>query len=305
MIGVIGATGSTGRALVAALKEKGADFRCLVRDPAAAVEKLGGDVELVQADLADAASIEAGLAGCDKVFLLSGHSPVMVEQQMNAVNAAKAVGARHIVKLSGGSFIIKEDTPAKIGRGHWEIEEAIKASGLEWTFLRPGFFMQNFLNMAEMIKGMGKVMMPLPADVGLGMIDVRDTADAAAGILTTDGHGGKVYELSGPDVSPAEAVSAIGSAIGKEIAFVQVPMEGAVGAMKERGIHKHRVRTDRRLSLWVPAFAGTTNGGFGRFPNSMRVPKGRVRDLPFLLPIWYSRGCAGRPIFTNKTCSET
>jgi uncharacterized protein YbjT (DUF2867 family) len=236
MIGVIGATGSTGRALVAALKEKGTDFRCLVRDPAAAAEKLGGDVELVQADLADAASVEAGLQGCDKVFLLSGHSPVMVEQQLNAVNAAKAVGANQIVKLSGGSFIIKEDTPAKIGRGHWEIEEAIKASGLDWTFLRPGFFMQNFLNMADMIKGMGKVMMPLPADVSLGMIDVRDTADAAAGVLTTDGHAGQVYELSGPNVSPAEAVSAIGAAIGKEIAFVQVPMEGAVGAMKERGM---------------------------------------------------------------------
>lgn len=236
MIGVIGATGSTGRALVAALKEKGADFRCLVRDPAAAAEKLGADVALVQSDLADAASVEAGLQGCDKVFLLSGHSPVMVEQQLNAVNAAKAVDAKHIVKLSGGSFIIKEDTPAKIGRGHWEIEQEIKASGLEWTFLRPGFFMQNFLNMADMIKGMGKVMMPLPADVSLGMIDVRDTADAAAGVLTTDGHAGQTYELSGPNVSPAEAISAIGSVIGKEIGFVQVPMEGAVGAMKEKGM---------------------------------------------------------------------
>lgn len=236
MIGVIGATGSTGRALVAALKEKGADFRCLVRDPAAAAEKLGADVALVQSDLADAASVEAGLQSSDKVFLLSGHSPVMVEQQLNAVNAAKAVDAQHIVKLSGGSFIIKEDTPAKIGRGHWEIEQEIKASGLEWTFLRPGFFMQNFLNMADMIKGMGKVMMPLPADVSLGMIDVRDTADAAAGVLTTDGHAGQTYELSGPNVSPAEAISAIGSVIGKEIGFVQVPMEGAVGAMKEKGM---------------------------------------------------------------------
>lgn len=236
MIGVIGATGMTGRALVAALKAKGADFRCLVRDTAKAADTLGSDVELVQADLADAASIEAGLQGCDKLFLLSGHSPVMVEQQLNAVNAAKATGVNHIVKLSGGSFIIKEDTPALIGRGHWQIEQEIRASGLDWTFLRPGFFMQNFLNMAEAIKGMGKVMMPVPADVGLGMIDVRDTADAAAGVLTSEGHAGQVYELSGPNVTPAEAVAAIGNAIGKEIAFIPVPMEGAIGAMKERGM---------------------------------------------------------------------
>jgi uncharacterized protein YbjT (DUF2867 family) len=263
MIGVIGATGSTGRALVAALKEKGADFRCLVRDPAAAAEKLGADVVLVQADLADAASVEAGLQGCDKVFLLSGHSPVMVEQQLNAVNAAKAVGAKHIVKLSGGSFIIKEDTPAKIGRGHWEIEQEIKASGLEWTFLRPGFFMQNFLNMADMIKGMGKVMMPLPSDVALGMIDVRDTADAAAGVLTSDGHAGQTYELSGPNVSPGEAISAIGSAIGKEIGFVQVPMEGAVGAMKEKGMPEWLV--DHQSTLMGMA----ANGDMATYGNNL------------------------------------
>ena len=125
MIGLIGATGSTGRALVVALKQKGTDFRCLVRDKVAAVEKLGGDVEMVESDLADAASVESGLQGCRKVFLLSGHSPVMVEQQMNAVNAAKAVGAKHMVKLSGGSFICQQNSPAMIGRGHWEIEEAI------------------------------------------------------------------------------------------------------------------------------------------------------------------------------------
>ena len=71
--------------------------------------------------------------------------------------------------------------PALIGQGHWKIEQGIRSSGLDWTFLRPGFFMQNFLNMAEMIKGMGKVMMPIPTDMGLGMIDVRDTADVSAG----------------------------------------------------------------------------------------------------------------------------
>ena len=249
MIGIIGATGTTGRGLVATLKEKGAEFRCLVRDTAKAAETLGSDVELVQADLSDAASVEAGLQGCEKLFLLSGHSPVMVEQQFNAVNAAKTAGVKHIVKLSGGSFIITEDSPALIGQGHWQIEQGIRSSGLDWTFLRPGFFMQNFLNMAEMIKGMGKVMMPIPADMGLGMIDVRDTADVAAGILTTEGHEGQIYELSGPNITPAEAVAAIGAAIGKKIPFITVPLEGAIGAMKERGMPE-----------WLVAHQGTMMG---------------------------------------------
>ena len=162
MIGVIGGTGMTGRGVVSALQAKGAEFRCLVRDPAAAAETLGADVELVQADTADAASVEAGLAGCDKLFLLTGHSPVMAEQQIGAIEAAKRAGVTHVVKLSGGPAIVQEDTEAKIGRAHWEIEQALKASGLEWTVLQPGFFMQNFLNMAGMVKGQGKVMMPVP-----------------------------------------------------------------------------------------------------------------------------------------------
>ena len=236
MIGVIGGTGLTGRTVVAALQAKGADFRCLVRDPAAAAETLGGDVELVQADVSDAASIETGLAGCDKLFLLTGHSPVMGEQQIGAIEAAKRAGVKHVVKLSGGDAVVKEDTPALVMRAHWEIEQALKASGLEWTILRPGFFMQNFLNMAGMVKGQGKVMMPVPADVPVGMIDVRDTGDVAAAVLTGDGHNGKSYVLAGPVQTPSDFTAALSSELGKEIPFVQVPMEGAVGAMKERGM---------------------------------------------------------------------
>lgn len=258
MIGLIGATGTTGRALVAALKSRGAGFKCLVRDTAKAAEALGGGVELVQADLADASSIEAGLTGCDKLFLLSGHSPVMAEQQINAVNAAKSAGVRHVVKLSGGDFIVKEDSPGMIGRAHWEIEEAIKASGMDWTMLRPGFFMQNFLNMAQMVAGMGKVMMPLPADVKIAMIDTRDTADVAAGILTGDGHAGKTYSLAERERTPAAATAAIAAAAGKNVAFVQVPMEGAVAAMKERGMPDWLV--DHQALMMGIAAAGDMTG---------------------------------------------
>jgi uncharacterized protein YbjT (DUF2867 family) len=236
MIGVIGGTGNTGRAVVAALQKKGADFRCLVRDPAAAAETLGSDVELVQADTADADSIEAGLAGCDKLFLLTGHSPAMQEQQINTIEAAKRAGVSHVVKLSGGDAVATPDCPSKIGQAHYHIEEALKASGLEWTILRPGLFMQNFLNMAGMVKGQGKIMMPVPADVEAGMIDVRDTGDVAAAVLTGDGHNGQSYFLASANRTPGDVAAVLSAELGREIAFVEVPMEGAVGAMKERGM---------------------------------------------------------------------
>ncbi len=236
MIGVIGGTGNTGRAVVAALQAKGADFRCLVRDPAAAAETLGSDVELVQADTADAATIEAGLAGCDKLFLLTGHSPAMGEQQTNAIAAAKRAGVKHIVKLSGGDAVATPDCPSKIGQAHWQVEEALKASGVDWTILRPGLFMQNFLNMAGMVKEQSKIMMPVPADVEAGMIDVRDTGDVAAAVLTGDGHNGQSYFLASANRTPGDVAAVLSAELGRDIAFVEVPMEGAVGAMKERGM---------------------------------------------------------------------
>lgn len=236
MIGVIGATGNTGRAVVAALKAKGADFKCLVRDPAKAAETLGSDIEVVAADLADAASIETGLAGCDKLFLLSGHSPVMAEQLTGAIAAAKAAGVKHVVKLSGAPSTARADSESLVGRGHYEVDEALKASGLDWTLLQPGFFMQNLLNTVPMVKGMGKIMMPLPADLPIAMIDVRDTGDVAAAVLTSDGHEGQAYYLAGPQTSMAAAAAALSGTVGKDVAFAEVPLEGAVGAMKERGM---------------------------------------------------------------------
>ncbi len=237
MIGVIGGTGNTGRAMVAALQKKGAEFRCLVRDPASAAETLGSDVELVQADTADAATIEAGLAGCDKLFLLTGHSPAMQEQQIGAIEVAKRAGVTYVVKVSGGDAVARPDCPSKIGQAHYHVEEALKASGVDWTILRPGLFMQNFLNMAGMVKEQSKIMMPVPVDVEAGMIDVRDTGDVAAEVLTGDGgHNGQTYFLASANRTPGDVATVLSSELGREVAFVEVPLEGAVGAMKERGM---------------------------------------------------------------------
>ena len=237
MIGVIGGTGVTGRTVVAALQAKGAEFRCLVRDTAKAAETLGADVELVRADVDDAASIEAGLAGCDKLFLLTGHSPAMAKQQIGAIEAAKRAGVKHVVKLSGGDAIVQEVTDAKIGRAHWEIEEMLKGSGLEWTILRPAFFMQNFLNMAGMVKGQGKVMMPMAGDTPISMIDVRDTGAVAAAVLTGEGHNGKSYFLGSAVSTPSDFTAALSAQLGREIPFAEVPMAG------------HRVAEDNAQGL--------------------------------------------------------
>ena len=89
MIGVIGGTGITGSQLVAALKARAAEIRCIVRDPDAAKAKLGNDVELVRGDLSDTSSLESAMSGIDTLYILCGHSPMLQQLEINALEAAK------------------------------------------------------------------------------------------------------------------------------------------------------------------------------------------------------------------------
>jgi uncharacterized protein YbjT (DUF2867 family) len=236
MIGVIGGTGTTGQYVVRLLREKGVKFRCLVRSLAEATKTLGDGVELVEADVDTPVSIQAGLVGCDKLFLLTGHSPVMPDQQIRAIEAAKRAGVSHVVKLSGGDAIVQEDTLSAVGRDHYEIEKTLKSSGLGWTILRPGFFMQNFLQMASMVKEQEAVMMPAPADVQVGMIDARDTAAVAAAVLTGQGHENKIYSLSGTVYTPNQFAAALSKELDQKISFIQIPLESAINGMQEGGM---------------------------------------------------------------------
>jgi uncharacterized protein YbjT (DUF2867 family) len=236
MIVVIGGTGVTGSAVVAALKAKGADFKCMVRDTAAARAKLGDDVALVEGDLGNPESLDAALAGCDKMFLLSGHSPVMYDQQKAGIDAARRAGVKHLVKMSGSEKMISPDCPTFVGRDLYRLEEEIKADGLAWTMLRPNFFMQNFLRMADMVKGQGKLMAPIPGDVAITMVDVRDTGDVAAAVLTEPGHEGQSYFLTGAPVTMTDVAAELSSALDKEIPFVTIPIEGAQAAWSGMGM---------------------------------------------------------------------
>ena len=261
MIGIIGGTGNTGSCVVASLKSKNADFVCLARDPLAAKEKLGEDVSIVKADINDPASIEIGLSGCTKLFLLSGHNPTMAQQEISVIETAERVGVNHIVKLSGGDAIVQENTPAMIGRAHWEIEQALKSSNVDWTILRPAFFMQNLLNTAPIVIGQAKIMMPIIADVKIAMIDVRDTGDVAASVLTEDGHSKRTYFLGGYDYTLNDFSNKISDELGKKIPFVEIPIENAVAVMKDKGMPDwlidHQVTLMGLVSSGVAAGANT------------------------------------------------
>ena len=236
MIVVLGGTGNIGRPTVAELQSRGAEFKAVSRNPDAARETLGPGVEVVGGDLSQPESLATAFAGADRVFLHSGLSPTLAAEQINAIDAAKAAGVSHIVKISGNENGMRPDAPAPTLRMHYEAEEALKASGVPYTLIRPNYFMQNLLAMAPVIAEQGKMIAPISGEVQVSMIDCRDIAQVAAMALTEDGHEGKIYALHGEPVSYPQIAAALSDALGKDVPYIQPPKEAAIQAMKDRGM---------------------------------------------------------------------
>ena len=132
------------------------------------------------------------------MFVVTGHNPGMVEQQNNVLEAALKAGAKYLVRVAGGRAVVVADSPSVVGRGHTAIEERLKGSGIKWTILRPGLFMQNLFGQAASIKNDGKFVGAAAKDLKLAFIDVRDTGAVGARILLDpEPHAGKTYEFTG------------------------------------------------------------------------------------------------------------
>jgi len=192
---VIGATGNVGRPTIAGLLAKGESVRALSRSE----EKLSAlpdGVEGVIGDLETGDGLDAACAGADKMFLITANGETETTRGLNAVQAAKQAGVKHIVFLTVGNPAKEPAVPHY--RAKLPVEEAIRNSGAEYTFLRPNFFMQTDQSIAQVIKDYGVYSMPI-GSIGQNRVDTRDIADCAVRVLTEDGHAGADYHLHGPD----------------------------------------------------------------------------------------------------------
>lgn len=232
---VTGATGTVGSVLVEKLAAANAPARALVRSPekAARLEKLGLETSL--GDLSQPETLHSALDGIDKVFLLSAPEERQARLQSNLVEAAKSAGVRRIVKLSAigvGSGLEQ----IALGRVHRQTEEEIERSGISYTHLRPNGFMQNSLMFAHSIKAQGAFYAPL-ADARVSYVDARDVAAVAYAALMEDGHENQAYEITGPEpLSYTDMAREFSNVLGKEVKYVEVPMEAARSAMLGMGM---------------------------------------------------------------------
>ena len=172
---VTGATGRIGRHVVDQLVQRGADVRALVRDPAKA--GLPAGVDIVQGDLFDIDALRGALSGVSTLFLLNAVAADEFTQALIALNLAREAGIERIVYLS----VIHSDLYVNVP--HFAVKHAvermIEQMSFNATILRPAYFIQNDLSIADVVTGHGIYPMPIGGK-GLAMIDARDVGEIAA-----------------------------------------------------------------------------------------------------------------------------
>src|SRR6266850_2930082 len=235
MILVTGATGLNGSEIVRRLSARGIPSRALVRslEKAQALASLP-QVEVVEGDMARPESLSAALRGVERAMLISSSDRAMLDVQSTFIDEARKAGLKHVVKLSG--IIPELDSPFRFARMHAEIERRLEASGLAFTHLRAGEFMPSYFRQVPSIVGRGILALPM-ADARIASIDIGDIAEVAVAVLTTSGHEGKIYPLTGPEALTMTDVAAkLSAATGKSIRYIDVPPEEARKARLAGGL---------------------------------------------------------------------
>lgn len=238
---VTGASGNIGTRIVRRLIERGQSVRVFVRNG----EKVRFDpkVEVVTGDLMDPASVRQAVQGTNRIYLLSV-GPNLPRHDANVIEQAASAGVEHIVKhsVAGAQF-----EASAIPRWHRAGEKLLEQSRLGWTLLRLGSFASNALGWIGSVKAQGKVYGAL-GDAALAVVDPEDIADVAAHVLTTPGHAGKAYDVTGPEsLTTAQQVAILGEVIGKKLEYINVPDEAARKAMVDSGMPE--VAADAMVAL--------------------------------------------------------
>jgi uncharacterized protein YbjT (DUF2867 family) len=289
-----GATGNTGRVIAEQLAARGVPFVTMARSASRRQELEAAGIASVHGDFDDPSSLDRALAGVEKAYLVCTPDEALVPRETAFIDAAKRAGVRHLVKCS--AYLASTDGPSQNLRSHGQIEQALVASGVPYTIVRPHGFMQTFtLFNWKMIDGAGALSMPT-GDGGLPLVDVRDVAEVVVKALTEPGHEGKAYDVTGPDVLTAtQQAEILQRVLGKPVTYLpggekqlqlvmrilgvtRVPAEHVVVIFRMIREHQFETTTStlRELGITPTTYeqfvrdlvAGRTGGG-----NSFQPPK--------------------------------
>ena len=246
MILVTGGTGTVGGELLRLLSQSEIPARALARDPSRAPTRPG--ITWVKGDLSKPETLTAVFDGAESLFLLTSYYEDMVELQHNAIVAARAAGVRHVVKVS--AFAATDHSRAPVGRWHFQVEQELQESGMEWTILRPHHFMQNLLTQLDYIVNDAAVY-SASGDGKIPYVDALDVAAVAFVTLTQPGHQGRTYVVTGSEaISYRQAAQIIGAEIGKPLRFIDETQDEARARRIREGLPPAVVESALAISAY-------------------------------------------------------
>lgn len=286
---VTGTTGKVGRRIVPRLLRRGATVRAASRSPLA--ERAG--VEPVRFDWDDPATYAAARRGVRAIYLCTGPipQPKHIERIRELLDGAAAAGVKRVVLLS--SFGLDK---APLENPLRRIELAVEGSGVAFTLIRPGAFMQNFSEglrwreeLVENIRERGEIAEPGGAGL-VSYVSTDDIAAIAALALTERGHEGKAYEPMGPEaLTLADVADHVSWVTGRRIRYRETdqgPIRDsliAAGAPPETAEHNSR--------MYVQSFSS----------GALAVRNDQVRELTGRAPMSFGEFAVGAAAAWRRT----
>ena len=245
MICITGAGGTVGSEVLKQLKSTNTQFRVAYFSKGKADHARSNGIDAAVIDYNQPKTLEEAFEGCDRLFLLGPNVLDQTELELNAVEAAKACGVRHIVKQSVMGAVEESYSLANV---HRPVEKAIESSGLAWTFLRPNSFMQNVETfMSETIRAKG-AFYSASGHAKISHVDVRDIAAVAIQALTGGNHEGRAYTLTGPEAFTYDEIAGeLSAVLGRTITHVSLPPSELKAGMLVGGMPEELA--DRMLDL--------------------------------------------------------
>ncbi|WP_068059730.1 SDR family oxidoreductase [Nocardia xishanensis] len=233
-VAIAGASGQLGRLVVEELLRAGETPVAIVRDPQKVADLAERGVDVRQAAYGDAAALDRALAGVDRLLLISGNEfGERVGQHTNVIRAAERAGVQ---LLAYTSIPGATENPLILAQEHRGTEAVLAESTVPYTLLRNSWYWENYLGGLAHAVESGV----LHGAAGQGRVAGASRADyaaAAARVLTTDGHEGRVYELGGDErLTYAELAQAISEAAGKPVRYENLAEADYAAVLEQAGL---------------------------------------------------------------------
>jgi NAD(P)H dehydrogenase (quinone) len=233
---VTGATGKLGTKVVETLLKTvpASQLAVSVRNPEKAEGLRARGVEVRQGDFDRPETLDTAFAGIDRLLIISadGDTETRIRQHTNAVTAAERAGVKFIAYTSIANA---KESKNFLAPTHQATEEAILKTGIPYSFLRNNWYLENEISSIQgVLAGAPWVTSAENGKVGWAL--QQDYAEAAAAVLSGNGHENTIYELSGKLLTQEELASALGTVLGKEVPVQQVDDATYADIMKGAGV---------------------------------------------------------------------